>query len=80
MAKVDTVHQVTVVFARDANGGYVALVRGLRGCQALDQTLEQAMQRIREAVALSLAAEPSRPTLPGPGFEWRGAQQLAFPA
>jgi hypothetical protein len=30
MAKVDTMHQVRVLFARDANGGYLASVRGPR--------------------------------------------------
>ena len=81
MPKVDAERQVTVVFTRDADGHYGATVRGRRrGGQAHGQTLEQVMQRIREAVALCLAAEVPRPALPTPGLAPAGPQQLAFPA
>jgi predicted RNase H-like HicB family nuclease len=81
MTKVDTRHQVTVVFARDADGHYVAAVRGLRrGGQTHGQTLEQVLHRIREAVELCLAADPPRPARPAAGLVRAGTQQLEFPA
>jgi predicted RNase H-like HicB family nuclease len=42
----------TVDYERDADGWWVASVRGLKGCHTQGRTIEQARERIREALAL----------------------------
>jgi predicted RNase H-like HicB family nuclease len=44
----------TVDYERDADGWWVATVRGLRGCHTQGRTIEQARERIREVLALVL--------------------------
>jgi len=41
-----------VVIERDSEGIYVASVPELRGCHSQGHTLDQVMERIREAIAL----------------------------
>ena len=43
-----------VVFEPSEDGGYTALVPGLPGCISEGETIEQAMQNIREAIELYL--------------------------
>ena len=42
----------SVIIERDADGIYVASVPQLRGCHTQGSTLDQVMERIREAIAL----------------------------
>ena len=42
----------SVVIERDSDGTYLASVPELRGCHTQGSTLDQVMERIREAIAL----------------------------
>lgn len=55
--------QFNVVVERDAEGLYVASVPALRGCHTQASSLDELMDRIREAIELCLDAndEPSAP-------------------
>jgi predicted RNase H-like HicB family nuclease len=44
--------QYTVVFVREDDGGYHASVPALCGCHTQGDTLEEATENIREAIAL----------------------------
>lgn len=46
-----------VLIERDAEGYYVATVPALRGCHTQAQSLDQLMDRIREAIQLCLEVE-----------------------
>jgi predicted RNase H-like HicB family nuclease len=45
-----------VVIERDSEGFYVASVPSLRGCHTQARSLDELMERIREAIELCLAA------------------------
>jgi predicted RNase H-like HicB family nuclease len=51
--------QFNVVVERDAEGFLVASVPGLPGCHTQARTLDQLMERIREAIELYLEVEES---------------------
>ncbi|MBZ0253161.1 MAG: type II toxin-antitoxin system HicB family antitoxin [Candidatus Methylomirabilis sp.] len=42
----------TVIYRRDEDGWWAASVRGVRGCRTQGRTIEQARERVREALAL----------------------------
>jgi predicted RNase H-like HicB family nuclease len=42
----------SVIIERDSDGTYVASVPALRGCHTQGSSLDQVMDRIREAIAL----------------------------
>lgn len=42
----------TVVYRRDEDGWWAASVRGVRGCRTQGRTIEQARERVREALSL----------------------------
>jgi len=44
----------SVIIERDADGIYVASVPALRGCHTQGTSLDQVMERIREAIALCI--------------------------
>lgn len=46
-----------VLIEKDAEGYYVATVPALRGCHTQAQSLDQLMDRIREAIQLCLEVE-----------------------
>jgi predicted RNase H-like HicB family nuclease len=50
-------YQLTVLIEQDEDGIYVAKVPQLRGCHTQGRSLEQVMERIREAVDLCLDVE-----------------------
>jgi predicted RNase H-like HicB family nuclease len=54
----------TVIVERDADGYYVASVPALAGCHTQARSLDELMQRVQEAIALSL--EDSDPEAPPP--------------
>lgn len=46
-----------VVIERDAEGYYVASVPALRGCHTQARSLDELMERVREAIGLCLEVE-----------------------
>lgn len=46
-----------VVIERDSEGYYVASVPALRGCHTQARSLDELMERVREAIGLCLEAE-----------------------
>jgi predicted RNase H-like HicB family nuclease len=46
-----------VVIVRDSEGYYVATVPGLRGCHTQARSVDELMERVREAIELCLEAE-----------------------
>ncbi len=54
--------EFSVVIERDSDGYYVASVPSLRGCHTQAKSLDELMQRIREAIELCLEEEGDSPT------------------
>ena len=52
-----------VVVERDSDGYYVASVPALHGCHTQARSLDELMERIREAIALCLEVEGEPETL-----------------
>ena len=50
-------HEYDVVVERDADGFYVASVPALHGCHTQARSLDELMERIREAIAVCLEDE-----------------------
>lgn len=48
------IHHYTVVFEREPEGGYHAFCPALKGCHSQGDTYEEAVENIREAMALYL--------------------------
>ena len=46
-----------VIVERDAEGFYVASVPALRGCHTQAKSLDELLERVREAIALCLEVE-----------------------
>lgn len=53
---------VHVVIERDSEGNYVASVPTLPGCHTQARSLDQLVERIKEAIALDLEVEGERTT------------------
>ena len=65
--------EFSVIVERDEDGYYVASVPELRGCHTQARSLDKLMQRVREAIAVSLETEHDvRPSL-----EFVGVQRIA---
>ncbi len=47
-------HEFDVIIERDAEGYYVATVPSLHGCHTQARSLDELMERIKEAIELSL--------------------------
>ncbi len=69
----------TVVLERDEDGRFVASIPSLRGCHTQGKSLDQVMQRIREAAELWLEVRGAKKG-GRPGLEFVGVQQLDIPA
>jgi len=68
--------EFSVLVERDADGLYVASVPALRGCHTQAQSLDQLMDRIREAIELCLEVQ-------GDGIEpldFVGVQRVTLPS
>jgi predicted RNase H-like HicB family nuclease len=65
--------EFNVVVERDADGYYVASVPELPGCHTQARSLDKLMERIREAIELSLEVERDIAT----GNEFIGVQRIA---
>jgi len=61
----------TVVIERDEEGTLAATVPGLQGCHTQAKSLDELLERVREAIELCLEVqgEPSGPTLELVGFQ-----------
>jgi predicted RNase H-like HicB family nuclease len=65
----------TVLLEKDSAGWYVASVPDLPGCYTQGKTVEQALERIREAIAAYI--EPNQEIEP---MEFIGAHRIQVPA
>ncbi len=63
--------EFSVVIERDADGYFVASVPNLRGCHTQARSLDELMDRIREAIELCLEVEEPVDT------EFVGIQRIA---
>ena len=61
-----------VVIERDAEGYYVASVPELRGCHTQAKSLDELMERVREAIAVCLEVEGEDV----PALEFIGVQRV----
>lgn len=52
--------QFTVLIEQDEDGIYVAKVPQLKGCHTQGKTVEQVMERIKEAIDLCLEVEKNK--------------------
>ena len=68
--------QFDVVIERDEEGLYVASVPQLPGCHTQAPSLDQVMERIREAIALCLDVEGA----PEQSLEFVGIQRVTVAA
>jgi predicted RNase H-like HicB family nuclease len=55
------VRDFDVIVERDADGYYVASVPALHGCHTQARSLDELMERIREAIALCLEVQGEPP-------------------
>lgn len=62
-----------VVIERDEEGYYVASVPALPGCHTQARSLDELMERIREAIALCLEVEADA----APDLEFVGVQRVS---
>jgi predicted RNase H-like HicB family nuclease len=68
--------QFDVVIERDAEGYYVASIPQLSGCHTQAQSLDEVMQRIREAAQLCIEVEGA----PEKSLEFVGIQRISVAA
>ncbi len=68
--------QFDVIIERDADGFYVASVPQLVGCHTQAQSLDEVMERIREAIALCLEVRDESV----PDLEFIGIQRVTVAA
>jgi predicted RNase H-like HicB family nuclease len=61
-----------VVIEKDSEGTFVASVPGLAGCHTQANSLDELMERVKEAIALCLEIEGSDPE----SLEFVGIQRL----
>ena len=65
--------QFTVIIERDEDGYYVASVPELRGCHTQGKSLDEVMERVKEATILCLENEG---VLEVPSLEFIGIQKI----
>jgi predicted RNase H-like HicB family nuclease len=68
--------EFNVIIERDEEGYYVASVPALPGCHTQARSLDELMDRVREAIALCLEVEAA----PAGGLEFVGVQRVSVPA
>ncbi|HLN29787.1 MAG TPA: type II toxin-antitoxin system HicB family antitoxin [Gemmataceae bacterium] len=68
--------EFNVVIERDEEGYLVASVPSLPGCHTQARSLDELMDRVREAIALCLEVE----TESGEGLEFVGVQRVRVPS
>jgi predicted RNase H-like HicB family nuclease len=55
--------EFTVIIEQDEDGFYVAEVPALRGCYTQGKTIKEAMERIKEVIAMCLEEQKDLPKL-----------------
>ncbi|MDY6907991.1 MAG: type II toxin-antitoxin system HicB family antitoxin [Chloroflexota bacterium] len=65
--------EFSVVIERDEDGYYVGSVPGLKGCHTQAKTLDELMERVKEAIVLCLEVEGEEHQ----GLEFIGVQRVA---
>jgi predicted RNase H-like HicB family nuclease len=75
-ARIQDMRQFDVVVERDSAGYYVASVPELHGCHTQARSLDELMERVREAIALCLEVEGE----PEESLEFVGVQRVSVPA
>lgn len=68
--------EFNVVIERDAEGYFVASIPGLPGCHTQARSLDELMDRVREAIALCLEVESES----AEGLEFVGVQRVRVSA
>jgi predicted RNase H-like HicB family nuclease len=68
--------EFNVVIERDEEGYLVASVPSLPGCHTQAKSLDELMERVREAIALCLEVEAEA----SDGLEFVGVQRVKVPA
>jgi predicted RNase H-like HicB family nuclease len=69
MTKVNT---YTVLLERDSDGWIIAKVPAIPGCATQGKTVEQALERIKEAITLCVETEKRKPS----SNKFIGVQQI----
>lgn len=69
-----TMRDFTVLIEQDEDGWYVATAPDIQGCSTQGKTIQQVLERIKEAIELCLEAEPQelRP------MKFVGVQRIAL--
>ena len=57
----NSIRNFTVLIEQDEDGIYVAKVPDILGCYTQGKTIQQAMERIREAIQVCLEADKEKP-------------------
>lgn len=68
--------EFNVVIERDEDGFFVGSVPALPGCHTQAKSLDELMQRVREAILLCLEVEQEE----SPALEFVGVQLVSVPA
>jgi predicted RNase H-like HicB family nuclease len=66
----------SVVIERDADGLLIASVPSLPGCHTQARSLDELMERVREAIALCLEVQADDADI---GLEFVGVQRVSVP-
>jgi predicted RNase H-like HicB family nuclease len=69
-------HQFDVIIERDSEGHFVATVPALPGCHTQAKSLDELMERIREAIELCLEVQGEVPDR----FDFIGIQRISVAA
>lgn len=70
------IREFSVIIERDEEGYYVASVPALPGCHTQARSLDELMDRVREAIPLCLAVEAEASN----GLEFVGVQRVSISA
>jgi len=73
---METQRQFDVIIERDEEGLYIGSVPQLPGCHTQGRSLDELMERVREAVELCLEVEES----PAQSLEFVGIQRITIAA
>ena len=66
------IRNFTVLIEQDEDGVYVAKVPDISGCYTQGKTIQQAMERIKEAIQVCLESDKETP----PQMKFIGLQQI----
>lgn len=66
------IRNFTVLIEQDEDGVYVAKVPDIQGCYTQGKTVQQVMERIKEAIQVCLEADKEQP----PQMKFVGLQQV----